>query len=41
MIQPGQYVYDIQLTYGDGIVSTIIPNKEARAARLKLLEEVE
>ena len=41
MIQPGQYVYDIQLTYGDGIVSTIIPNKDARAAKLKLLEEVE
>lgn len=34
--QPGDYVYDIQLTYGDGIVSTIIAN-----AILKIREEVE
>ena len=34
--QPGDYVYDIQLTYGDGIVSTIIAN-----ATLKIREEVE
>lgn len=34
--QPGEYYYDIQLTYADGIVSTIIPN-----AILKIKEEVE
>ncbi len=40
--QPASYVYDIQLTYGGGkIVSTIIPNKDARKAILKLVEEVE
>ena len=33
--QPDVYVYDIQLTYGDGIVDTIISGK------LKLTEEVE
>ena len=33
--QPGSFYYDIQLTYGDGIVSTIIAN-----AVLKLREEV-
>lgn len=40
LIQPGEYVYDIELQYGDGIVSTIIPNKDARVAKLKILEEV-
>ena len=40
-IQPGDYVYDIQLTYGDGIVSTIIPNENAKVAKLKIVEEVE
>lgn len=40
MIQPGDYVYDVQLTYGDGIVATIIPNKDVRQARFKLIEEV-
>lgn len=40
--QPASYVYDIQLTYGNGeIISTIIPNKDARKAVLKLVEEVE
>lgn len=34
--QPGSYFYDIQLTYGDQIVSTIISN-----AILKIREEVE
>ena len=34
--QPGMYYYDIQLTYGDGIVDTVIPN-----AKLKIVEEVE
>ena len=33
--QPQTYVYDIQLTYGDGIVDTIISGK------LKLMEQVE
>ena len=32
----GEYVYDIQLTYGDGIVDTFIP-----AAKLTLLPEVD
>lgn len=41
LIQPGDYVYDIQLTYGNGtIVSTIIPNKDAKVAKLKIIEEV-
>ena len=40
LIQPGDYVYDIQLTYGDGIVSTIVPNKDSRVAKLKIVEEV-
>ena len=40
-IQPGEYVYDVQLTYGDGIVSTIIPNPNAKVAKLKFVEEVE
>lgn len=40
LIQPGDYVFDVQLTYGDGIVSTIIPNKDARTAKFKLIEEV-
>lgn len=40
--QPASYVFDVQLTYGNGtIVSTIIPNKNARKAILKLVEEVE
>lgn len=34
--QPATYYYDIQLTYGDGIVSTIIAN-----AMLKITEEVD
>lgn len=33
--QPSTYVFDIQLTYGDNIVDTII------SGRLKLTEEVE
>ena len=33
--QPSMYYYDIQLTYGDNIVDTII------SGRLKLVEEVE
>lgn len=40
-IQPGDFVYDVQLTYGDGIVSTIIPNSNAKVAKLKIVEEVE
>lgn len=39
--QPGEYVYDVELTYGDGIVATIIPNENSRVAKLKLIEEVE
>lgn len=34
--QPGSYVYDIQITYGDGVVDTFIHN-----ATLELIEEVE
>lgn len=34
--QPDEYVYDIQLTYGDGIVDTILPNK-----KLRIVEEVD
>ena len=40
LIQPGTYVFDIELTYGDNIVSTIIPNKNIKTAKLKILEEV-
>lgn len=40
LIQPGDYVYDIELVYGDNIVSTIVPNKEVRSARFKIVEEV-
>lgn len=36
LLQPGKYYYDIQLTYGDNIVSTIIAN-----AVLRITEEVE
>lgn len=35
LTQPGTYVFDIQLTYGDNIVDTIISGK------LKLTQEVE
>ena len=35
LTQPGTYVFDIQLTYGDNIVDTIISGK------LKLTSEVE
>ena len=35
LTQPGTYVFDIQLTYGDNIVDTII------SGRLKLTQEVE
>lgn len=41
LVQPGEYVYDIQITYGDGIVSTIIPNANAKTAKLKIVEEVD
>ena len=34
--QPATYYYDIQLTYGGGIVSTVIPN-----GQFKITEEVE
>lgn len=34
--QPGDYVYDIQLTYGDGLVYTVIAK-----ATLRIQEEVE
>lgn len=40
-MQPGDFVYDVQLTYGDGIVSTIIPNSNAKTAKLKIVEEVD
>lgn len=40
LIQPGDYVYDIELSYGDGIISTIVPNKDAKVAKLKIVEEV-
>ena len=40
LIQPGDYVYEVQLLYGDGIISTIVPNKNARTAKLKILSEV-
>ena len=33
--QPGTYYYDIQLTYGDGVVATVI------SSILKLTQEVE
>lgn len=35
LTQPGTYVFDIQLTYGDNIVDTIISGK------FKLIQEVE